>query len=309
MSRSAANTAHAAGTKAVEDAVRQSDESSRRARVVVKPLHDPQQATDAAALLERVWNGGGPGAAPVEPGLLIALEHAGNYTVGAYRGDELLGVAVGFFGEPAAALMHSHIAGVSSEAAGQGVGAALKLHQRAWCLQRGVAVLEWTFDPLILRNASFNVNRLGAQLAEYLPQFYGEMRDATNAGQGSDRALIRWHLMDPVPAARADSGENVPLLLDMGDGGAPLRRVAEDDLLRTAESLGEVVGLRVPKDIPAMRRERPDLSAQWRTALRGTMGLLMGAGWDVIGVRREGVYLLRRPQTTAPRAAGAAAGP
>lgn len=176
----------------------QADQAAARAGIVILELSTPEQSRAAADLLDAIWNQESGGAAPVEPGLLIALEHAGNYAVGAYQDNDMVAAAIGFFGSPAASMMHSHIAGVSAAAKGNGVGAAMKLHQRLWCLERGVTTLEWTFDPLILRNAGFNLNRLGAQLEEYLPQFYGQMRDATNVGQGSDRALIRWHLTQPI---------------------------------------------------------------------------------------------------------------
>lgn len=151
-------------------------QAAERAGVVISDLATPEQATAAAELLDSIWNSDSRGAAPVEPGLLVALEHAGSYVAGAYQDDEAVGVAAGFCGPPQTAMMHSRIAGVSALAAGRGIGVALKLHQRVWCLERGIMTVEWTFDPLILRNARFNLTRLGARLKEYLPQFYGDMR-------------------------------------------------------------------------------------------------------------------------------------
>ncbi len=56
----------------------------------------------------------------------------------------------------------------------------MKLHQRAWAIARGIPVIEWTFDPLVARNAYFNIRKLGAMPVEYLPNFYGIMGDGIN---------------------------------------------------------------------------------------------------------------------------------
>lgn len=273
----------------LQTAADQARQAAAAAGVVVTQLSTAQQAMDAAELLHRIWNPDGQGETPMEPGLLVALEHAGNYVGGAYAGDELIGVTVGFFGPPQASLMHSHIAGVAAHAVGTGVGAAMKLDQRTWCLQRGVRTMEWTFDPLIARNAGFNLNRLGARFTEYLPHFYGEMRDGTNAGQGSDRALITWDLLQMAPRS---SAEPELVLLRPGDDDAPLRYAQGNDIAEAAGAAG-VVGLQIPADIPAMRQSQPELSAQWRTALRETMHPLMQTGWQVHGIRNS-TYLLVR---------------
>ena len=78
------------------------------------------------------------------------------------------------------------------------MGFALKLHQRAWCLDRGITLMEWTYDPLVARNAYFNLSKLGATVAEYLPDFYGVMGDGINRFDESDRILVHWPLEDAV---------------------------------------------------------------------------------------------------------------
>ena len=96
--------------------------------------------------------------------------------------------------------------GVRHEAVGRGIGAAMKLHQRLWCLEHGITRMSWTFDPLIARNAYFNIGaRLGALPSEYHPDFYGQMRDGVNAGHASDRVFVEWDLTaaSPCPQKRA----------------------------------------------------------------------------------------------------------
>ncbi|WP_238385371.1 hypothetical protein [Nesterenkonia muleiensis] len=268
-------------------------QAQESAGVVVRDLHSAEQMQTAAQVLGEIWAPGGRGETPLEAGLLVALEHAGNYVAGAYSADRLIGVTVGFFGAPdpvsgRSQMMHSHIAGVLPTQVRGGVGAAMKLHQRAWCLERGITTMEWTFDPLIARNARFNLHKLGARLTAYLPNFYGEMRDAVNAGQGSDRALICWDLEAEVQAS-----EPVPhlTLLEPDDDGTPRTSVHGEETVVAAAGT-EVAGLRIPVDINQMRTQRPEVSAQWRVALRQTMHPLLTAGWSVRGIGSEGTYLL-----------------
>jgi predicted GNAT superfamily acetyltransferase len=147
------------------------------------------------ALYDEIWRPE-PGSRPVTVEFLRALAHSGNYVCGAFAGDELVGACAGFFASPAGVAMHSHIAGVSDRVRGRHVGFALKLHQRAWALARGVELITWTFDPLISRNAYFNLGKLGACATEYLPDFYGAIDDGFNSGDDTDRLLVSWPLAD-----------------------------------------------------------------------------------------------------------------
>ena len=135
------------------------------AGVQVRPLETLEQMTAACVVFDRVWDIGPDEVSEVQPALLRALGHGGNYLFGAYRVDtgELVGASVAFFTEPLGAAMHSHITGVLPGTAGRGVGAALKWHQRQWALERGLSRITWTYDPLIARNSYFNLTRLGAR--------------------------------------------------------------------------------------------------------------------------------------------------
>jgi predicted GNAT superfamily acetyltransferase len=222
----------------------------------------------------------------MERHLLTALTHAGNYVAGAFAGDRIVGATAGFFGPPATGTMHSHVAGVVPGLASAGVGTAMKLHQRAWCLDRGVGTVTWTFDPLVARNAAFNVRRLGATLDHYLVDFYGAMTDGVNAGQGSDRILARWALGVPLPTVPRDP-QLAPAILTVGHNGAP----NVGDVPERASA----VSLVVPSDIEGMRRDNPDLAARWRIALREAMLERWEAGWRPTAVGRDGRYLMEAP--------------
>ena len=112
-------------------------------------------------LLGEIWSAE-PGGGLLGTELLRALAKSGNYVAAAYDGDTLAGACVGFFGPPPEKELHSHVAGVAPAAMGRAVGYELKQHQRAWALQRGATRISWTFDPLVARNAYFNLAKLGA---------------------------------------------------------------------------------------------------------------------------------------------------
>src|SRR5215831_5910797 len=161
--------------------------------VEIRELTTREDFVVLGSLLADVW--GPPAEPPMGPDLLIAMAHSGTYIAGAFAGDEMIGGLIGWLGlRSHELLMHSHILGVLPGDQARGVGFELKQHQRRWCLARGVKVMEWTTDPLVRRNAYFNLTKLGADAPAYLIDFYGEMQDGINAGDQSDRLLIRWRL-------------------------------------------------------------------------------------------------------------------
>jgi predicted GNAT superfamily acetyltransferase len=174
------------------------------------------------ALFAAIWRTG-PDRPPVNADVLRALAHTGCYVAGAYLGDRLVGASAGFLGGADGDLhLHSHITGVDPAFQGRHIGQALKLHQRAWCLDRGIDVVTWTFDPLVRRNGWFNLHRLGADIVEFHRDFYGDMSDGVNAGEPSDRCVVRWRL--PAAAPR-------PAVVPVnGDVVVPADRTARDAL-------------------------------------------------------------------------------
>ena len=179
------------------------EEAARRAAgaagVSIRELASIEDLEAAVALFDEIWHPE-PGTQPISAELMRALSKAGNYVAGAYEGDRLVGASVAFLGAPPGQVLHSHVTGT---AIGRGIGFALKLHQRAWALTRGLERITWTYDPLVLRNAHFNLAKLGARPEEYLPSFYGAMDDAINAGDESDRVLAVWRLTQPHVLAAA----------------------------------------------------------------------------------------------------------
>ena len=219
--------------------------------------------------------------------MLHALQHAGNYVVSAQRDGETVGATIGFFGHYEEQLhLHSHITGVSGNSQLASVGHALKLHQRAWCLDRGITTVTWTFDPMVRRNAYFNIAKLGAEVAVFRPNYYGVMTDGVNASDETDRVLVHWRLLDETsttPAGAARLARKARPWLSVG--------VDQEPVVTETQDIG---WCDIPDDFSALRLTDPPRARRWRHALRGTLGAALGEGGSVIGFSRDHGYLVRR---------------
>jgi predicted GNAT superfamily acetyltransferase len=279
--------AHAAATAAAD-----------AAGCVVADLHDLDELRAAAEVFSAVWaRADGEQIVPLE--MLRALTHAGNYAAGAFVQGRMVGAIAGFLGEvDGTATLHSHIMGLLPDHRGNGVGFALKQHQRAWALDRGLATVTWTFDPLVRANAHLNLTKLAAVAATYLADFYGPMTDELNAGEETDRLLVTWEVAS-ARAEQASRGEprtfdgdrlrdaGAEVLLDEDPQGRPVEHTAAADRLLC----------RVPRDIIVVRRQRPDLAHAWRHAVRDTLGAAIADGFQAVAVTASGSYLLERPDS------------
>jgi predicted GNAT superfamily acetyltransferase len=259
----------------------EADAAARAAGVRIRALESITDLLAADALTRAIWQ-------PEAPGMMLPLEtmrafaHTGNYLAGAYADDEMVGCSVGFFEAPATSALHSHVTGVVDKVAGRGVGRALKLHQRQWCLERGVTAITWTYDPLVARNAYFNLARLGATPTAYLTNFYGTMQDARNGKDESDRLMARWELgrfpPRPVPVDGAE------VVLGRAADGGPAYEPGG----------GPRVLVAVPEDIEGLREAQPETANRWRHAVREAVTGLLGDGYYFAGFDRTGYYILER---------------
>jgi predicted GNAT superfamily acetyltransferase len=277
-----------------ESAAAAAEAAASGAGIEVRLVAEPTDLRAVCRLFDSIWQAD-PADAAVTPSLLRALSKAGSYVAGAYDGSGLIGACVGFFAAPTRHELHSHIAGVSAAARGRNVGRAMKLHQRAWALSQGVATVTWTFDPLVRRNAYFNLVKLGGTPEQYLPDFYGSMGDAINGNDTTDRLLLRWDLTTE-PVARAARGIHrrwdAAALRDAGAVTGLDRSAAGEPVPGTPE--GRTVLVAVPPDIESLRRTDPACARQWRTAVRDVLGPLLDRGAAVVGFDRAGWYVLDR---------------
>lgn len=260
----------------------------------IKELTDLEDLRQLSELFAVVW--GRPGQPSVDTDILKALSYSGNYVSGAFLDGQLIGGLVGWFGgvPPHELHMHSHILGVIAGSEARGLGFELKQHQRRWCLEREVKVMEWTTDPLVRRNVYFNLGKLGARAPRYFVDFYGEMTDGINAGEESDRLLIRWRLDSPeaeeAAAGRAPSPETAGLIsagastiLVVGESGEPVSAPSPD---------ARVLLCQVPEDIVELRHSDPALARSWRLALRSALTAAVARGYEITGATRSGWYVL-----------------
>lgn len=246
-----------------------------------------------ADLFAEVW--GRPGEPSLTSDVMKALAHSGNYVCGAYAGTRLVGGLVGWFGgvPPHELHLHSHILGVVPGSEAHGLGFELKQHQRRWCLERDVKVIEWTTDPLVRRNAYFNLTKLGAEARRYLVNVYGEMTDGINAGEESDRLLISWRLDSAAAEAAAAGRGPEPRLNQLRKDGAEEVLVvgtAGEPVASTSSS--RVLLCEVPEDIVSLRRSDPVVARAWRLALRKAFTEAIDSGYEVSGATRSGWYVL-----------------
>src|SRR5215472_9413806 len=214
---------------ALGDAEQDAEAAARRAQVTVLEVDAVAGLLGVAELFSRIWDA--PLVAPMPHDLMRSLAHAGGRVHAAFRDGQLVGASVAIFGPPAEASCYSLIAGVRPGVEGQGVGLALKLAQRAWALQAGVSRMTWTFDPLLRRNARFNITRLGAVVTEYLVNFYGEIADGVNDPE-TDRLAVVWNLRTPLPNSVRAAGppsapdpaseDELPAILVAGQDGEPV---------------------------------------------------------------------------------------
>jgi predicted GNAT superfamily acetyltransferase len=279
--------------EALDEAVQAADAAAIAAGVSVREISDLGELAAVVGLYATIW--GRDANPPMTLELLRAFTKAGNYVGGAFEDDRLVGACVGFFHAPAEDALHSHIAGVSSDVLGRHVGFALKLHQRAWAMLRGVSEIAWTFDPLVSRNAWFNLVKLAAQPVEYLPNFYGAMLDTINGEDDSDRLLIRWSLRDPgVVAACAGSTAPAVLTEELSAGAVIALGIGADGGPEPGPLDGATSLVAVPPDIAALRAADPALAQKWRLAVREALSALVADGAQVTGFDRSGWYVVRR---------------
>jgi predicted GNAT superfamily acetyltransferase len=160
-------------------------------------------------------------------------------------------------------------------------------------------VVVWTFDPLVARNAWFNLAKLGALPAAYLEDFYGPMTDAINAGMASDRLLLTWTLDDPAVAAACAGRPRQPAPARAVDGAEVAVAVGTGLEPVTHETGAPAVTVAVPPDVEALG---PGQRRAWRAAVRRALGGRLADGAAVTGfLRRPDRYLVEGPARAGPR--------
>jgi len=197
--------------------------------------------------------------------LLKAAVHSGAYLSGAFLKSELIGAAFAFPAVNNGLYLHSHMTAVMDQYRDQGVGYALKMDQWKWAKRNNYSSISWTFDPLVRRNAKFNLVKLGVDISAYYPNFYGEMPDVLNAGDESDRLMVSWSTDIGAPKARQLITHPKP-----------------DDIL-----------IEIPEDIVAIRSKDQSESMKWRRQVREQFLAAFEKNGKVVGFSTNNEYVVR----------------
>ena len=199
------------------------------------------------------------------PNLLQAMVHSGSYLSGAFIDNKIVGAAFAFPATNSGLHLHSHMTAVLDEYRDKGVGYALKIDQWNWAKKHKYSYLSWTFDPLVRRNAKLNIVKLGVDISAYYPNFYGEMPDALNAGDESDRLMVSWSTDIDEPKARE-----------------LITHPKADDIL-----------IEIPEDIVAIRSKNQSESMKWRRQVREQFLAAFEKNGKVIGFSANNEYVVR----------------
>lgn len=237
--------------------------------IIYRRLDSMEEYEQAVVVQKEVW-----GFAEIEvvpSRLLLVAAEIGGQVIGALDGDRVIGYCFSIPGLKRGQEMylHSHMLAVLPEYRNQGIGRRLKLEQRADALSRGIGLVEWTFDPLELKNAFLNIERLGAIIRRYVLNNYGITTSKLHMGLPTDRCVAEWHLSLPRTEA-------------IIDGASRLREVAEE---RVA----------IPLAIDEIRRDDIAQAAEIQRVASETFMRCFDLGLAVTGFERtseEGVYLL-----------------
>ena len=201
----------------------------------------------------------------ITPNLLQAMVHSGSYLSGAFIDNKIVGAAFAFPATNGGLHLHSHMTAVLPEFRDKGVGYALKIDQWNWANQKNYSHLSWTFDPLVRRNAKLNIAKLGVDISAYHPNFYGDMPDALNAGDESDRLMVSWRTDIDAPKARE---------------------------LITKPETGDIL-IEIPEDIVAIRSKNQSESVKWRRQVREQFMAAFEKNGKVVGFSANNEYVVR----------------
>lgn len=171
----------------------------------------------------------------VPSAIFVVAHHTGGQVLGAFSGGQMVGFTLALAGVRAGKpFLHSHMTAVRPGHQDRGVGRRLKLFQRQDALKRGIDLIEWTFDPLELKNARFNLVRLGVVVRRFIPDCYGVTKSPLHAGLPTDRLVAEWWLGservksiladNPLPAKGAT--ESIALPSNLADIKASDRAAA-----------------------------------------------------------------------------------
>jgi predicted GNAT superfamily acetyltransferase len=246
--------------------------------ITIRHLASQADYDACVALQDDTW---GHGFTERVPGAILRVgQKMGGVTAGAFDADgRMLGFVFGLSGLRHGLLAHwSDMLAVHSNARGLGLGARLKQFQREAVQALGIDIMLWTADPLVARNAHFNINHLGAYPVEYVENMYGNNTGSVLHGaMPTDRCVYHWalsatgdntrHRSAPAPAANA-----LAHAISVSSDGVPAN---------AAVTNAAVIAIAVPGDLEQLTAAHPTLALTWRHAVRTAFAGRLGHGYSV----------------------------
>lgn len=247
------------------------------ATVHVRPLTSVEDGRACVDLQRHVW--GWDQADVVPATLLHVVEYVGGLAAGAFdQHGALLGFVFGISGVRDGQLAHwSHMLGVRESARNMGVGRMLKEYQRDTLAALGITSIYWSFDPLMAKNAYFNLNRLGAKVVDYVPDMYGTTDSPLHYGLATDRLVVCLATSGPPPApVTLPPHERAPVLTAF-----PRLR---DVTMPAGERTPETALIEIPADVLEVMGRSRAIARTWRQTVREHFQWALSRGYTISGV-------------------------
>jgi predicted GNAT superfamily acetyltransferase len=234
----------------------------------IRKLTELDEFRSAVQLQKTIWGFADIDLLPLR--FFVVASRVGGQVLGAFDGEQMIGFCLGIPGvKPNGhAYLHSHMLGVLPEYHNLGIGRRLKLQQREDALARNIPLIEWTFDPLELKNAFFNIERLGAIVRRYSVNQYGDTSSPLHGGLPTDRCYAEWWIDSPR-----------------------VRSILDGVHLQT----NDVERIAFPANIAQIRAEENDRARAIQLANAEKFQSAFARGLAVTGFTRndaEGIYLL-----------------
>ena len=178
--------------------------------IELRRCHGIEEFRACVVLQKEVWNFTDAELVPLR--MFVVADKVGGQVIGAFAGSEMVGFALSVPGTRTGHVyLHSHMLAVRKEYRNGGLGRRMKLMQREDALARGIELIEWTFDPLEIKNAYLNIERLGAIARRYNINQYGITSSPLQGGLPSDRLIAEWWLKSERVETLLQTGKNPPL--------------------------------------------------------------------------------------------------
>jgi predicted GNAT superfamily acetyltransferase len=175
--------------------------------VVIRSCRGLDELRACVALQKEIWNFTDAELVPLR--MFVVAEKVGGQVMGAFDGSEMVGFALSVPGARSGRVyLHSHMLAIRKDYRNGGLGRRLKLLQREDALTRGIELIEWTFDPLEIKNSYLNIEKLGAIARRYNINQYGITSSPLQGGLPSDRLIAEWWLKSERVKTLLAKGKN-----------------------------------------------------------------------------------------------------